>query len=217
MGLGYYVLGTEPTTMTPDIGWVHIFDLFIAFAIPLTVICVVALLAQVLLRPRTVSRAISREYDDRNASGTAANNEPTEQLTKLAKLHADGALSDEEFKAMKAKVIGGERVQLPLTNASESASSAMKTPWKWTIGRAVGQSIYVIIFYSSVPVILLVAVFLLFSPSIRLSRFLAIGDPDCGSLDTQNLVTNIAEEHPDVIFSEFPSGLGTRALHNPQL
>jgi hypothetical protein len=30
-----------------------------------------------------------------------------EKLTKLAKLHADGALSDEEFKAIKAKLIAG--------------------------------------------------------------------------------------------------------------
>jgi hypothetical protein len=32
-------------------------------------------------------------------------NNITEELTKLAKLHADGALSDEEFKALKAKLI----------------------------------------------------------------------------------------------------------------
>src|ERR1035441_9450406 len=35
------------------------------------------------------------------------NNALTEQLTKLSKLHADGVLSDEEFKALKAKLIAG--------------------------------------------------------------------------------------------------------------
>ena len=30
-----------------------------------------------------------------------------EALTKLAKLHADGAVSDEDFKALKAKIIAG--------------------------------------------------------------------------------------------------------------
>ncbi len=31
-----------------------------------------------------------------------------EQVTKLAKLHADGSLSDEEFKALKAKLLEGD-------------------------------------------------------------------------------------------------------------
>jgi hypothetical protein len=36
---------------------------------------------------------------------TQATNDLTEELNKLAKLHADGMLSDQEFTAIKAKMI----------------------------------------------------------------------------------------------------------------
>jgi hypothetical protein len=40
------------------------------------------------------------------AGGAAAAPDPTEQLTKLADLHERGVLSDEEFAAQKAKILG---------------------------------------------------------------------------------------------------------------
>ena len=38
-------------------------------------------------------------------SSNPTSNGPAEQLAKLSKLHADGVLTDEEFKALKAKLI----------------------------------------------------------------------------------------------------------------
>ncbi len=37
----------------------------------------------------------------------AAAADPIEQLTKLGELHASGVLTDEEFAAQKAKILGG--------------------------------------------------------------------------------------------------------------
>ena len=34
-----------------------------------------------------------------------------DELTKLARLHSDGSLTDEEFKELKAKVIGAGRAR----------------------------------------------------------------------------------------------------------
>jgi len=41
------------------------------------------------------------------ASGRIATTDVTEEIGKLAKLNADGLLSDEEFTQLKAKIIGG--------------------------------------------------------------------------------------------------------------
>jgi hypothetical protein len=51
-----------------------------------------------------------QEYDEapapEPAPAPAAGGDTTEQLSQLAQLHASGALSDEEFTAAKAKLLG---------------------------------------------------------------------------------------------------------------
>lgn len=54
---------------------------------------------------RSISEVVHKAYDHRDTDDVPANIGLTEQLAKLAKLHADGALSDEDFKALKAKLI----------------------------------------------------------------------------------------------------------------
>jgi len=75
-------------------------------------------------RARRVARRTSRRtarrqmamYDDQGggeeyaeapaAPAAPAAPDPTEQLERLAKLHEEGALTDEEFAAQKAKLLG---------------------------------------------------------------------------------------------------------------
>lgn len=52
-------------------------------------------------------------------SPNTGNGDRNERLFKLAKLHADGALTDEEFKALKTKIIAG----VGITNMSERRGS----------------------------------------------------------------------------------------------
>lgn len=54
-----------------------------------------------------ISELVHKAYDNRDTDDAAANNRLHETLTKLAKLHTDGILSDEEFGAIKAKLISG--------------------------------------------------------------------------------------------------------------
>jgi Short C-terminal domain len=46
------------------------------------------------------------EYYDEPAAAAPAAPDPMEQIEKLAKLHAEGILTDEEFAAQKAKLLG---------------------------------------------------------------------------------------------------------------
>jgi hypothetical protein len=46
------------------------------------------------------------EYYDEPAPAAPAAPDPLEQIEKLAKLHAEGILTDEEFAAQKAKLLG---------------------------------------------------------------------------------------------------------------
>ncbi len=61
-------------------------------------------------------------------------NNITEELTKLAKLHADGALSDEEFKALKARLLSQEfnpaqRAPPPQTARVQEATNKPISDW----------------------------------------------------------------------------------------
>lgn len=51
----------------------------------------------------------------------SSENNITEQLIKLAKLHADGALSDDEFKALKARLLSQEFKAQQTINPAQSA------------------------------------------------------------------------------------------------
>ena len=46
------------------------------------------------------------EYSAEPEPEASAEPDPTEQLERLAKLHEEGALTDEEFAAQKAKLLG---------------------------------------------------------------------------------------------------------------
>jgi hypothetical protein len=93
---------------------------FLAFVVLLFLVGVVAFLARSSLLRLTASRAASegakdiersiselvhKTYDHHEMEGAAANSALAEQLTKLATLHADGALTDEEFHAFKASLL----------------------------------------------------------------------------------------------------------------
>ena len=53
---------------------------------------------------RQMTQAPTEEYGTAAAPPPA---NPADELQQLAKLHASGALTDEEFAAAKAKIIGG--------------------------------------------------------------------------------------------------------------
>ena len=65
--------------------------------------------------PRAGTGAATREdasYDEAPPQAAPAPAQPSasidyDELSKLGKLHADGTLTDEEFAAAKAKVLGG--------------------------------------------------------------------------------------------------------------
>ena len=95
---------------------------FIAIGIPIFLVGVVVYFLRVLWRRWTLSHAASsnvigddiersisgvvhKTYDHRDTDNAAANIGSAEQLAKLAAVHADGALSDGEFKALKTRII----------------------------------------------------------------------------------------------------------------
>ena len=47
-----------------------------------------------------------QQYAQQQAPPPPAEEDPTEQLAKYAKLHEQGVLTDEEFAAAKAKILG---------------------------------------------------------------------------------------------------------------
>ena len=51
------------------------------------------------------SRQAMDRYITETARGAAPSTSPVDELTKLADLHKSGAINDEEFAAMKAKVL----------------------------------------------------------------------------------------------------------------
>ncbi len=54
-------------------------------------------------QPQAADQAPPQEYETASAPPPA---NPADELERLAKLHASGVLTDEEFAAAKAKVIG---------------------------------------------------------------------------------------------------------------
>ncbi len=68
----------------------------------------------------------------------------TEQLAKLGKLHADGVLSDKDFKALKSKLIGGIGVTMGIkakngVKSSEANEATMSNPIDDTLRRIDGE------------------------------------------------------------------------------
>lgn len=55
-------------------------------------------------QPQANEQASTEEYETAPAPPPA---DPVDQLAQLAQLHASGGLTDEEFAAAKAKIIGG--------------------------------------------------------------------------------------------------------------
>ena len=55
-------------------------------------------------QPQASEQAPTEEYETASAPPPA---DPVDQLAQLAQLHASGGLTDEEFAAAKAKIIGG--------------------------------------------------------------------------------------------------------------
>jgi hypothetical protein len=51
------------------------------------------------------SRQAMDRYITETARGAAPSTSPVDELTKLADLHKSGAINDDEFAAMKAKVL----------------------------------------------------------------------------------------------------------------
>ena len=51
------------------------------------------------------SRQAMDRYITETAKGAAPSTSPADELTKLAELHKSGAINDDEFAAMKAKVL----------------------------------------------------------------------------------------------------------------
>ncbi len=133
---------------------------------------------------KSISEVVHETYDHGDTD-RRANSGLTEQLRELAKLHADDALTDDEFKALKAKLIGGERKQPLPAITRERSASGMRATWGSTVSRAVGQSVYVILLYTSVPVIILVAIFFIFTPSVGLFHNLPTHDAIGPDLNVQ--------------------------------
>ena len=55
-------------------------------------------------QPQAYDEARAEEHETASAPPPAG---PADEIERLAKLHASGVLTDEEFAAAKAKVIGG--------------------------------------------------------------------------------------------------------------
>jgi multidrug resistance efflux pump len=55
-------------------------------------------------QPQAYDQARAEEHEAASAPPAAG---PADEIERLAKLHASGVLTDEEFAAAKAKVIGG--------------------------------------------------------------------------------------------------------------
>ena len=54
-------------------------------------------------------------------SGTIAENNIVDELTKLAKLRADGALSDDEFATLKARLLSQDLKGISTQSALQSS------------------------------------------------------------------------------------------------
>jgi uncharacterized membrane protein YdbT with pleckstrin-like domain len=57
---------------------------------------------------RTREDQARKTATEESAIAAEANRDPTEQLERAARLHADGVLSDEEFEKMKRSILGDE-------------------------------------------------------------------------------------------------------------
>jgi hypothetical protein len=62
--------------------------------------------ARVYGEQEPADQAPADDYEDEQAQYAPPPADPADQLEHLAQLHASGALTDEEFAASKAKIIG---------------------------------------------------------------------------------------------------------------
>jgi hypothetical protein len=122
----------------------------------------------------------------------------TEQLSALAKLRSDGVLTDEDFKALKAKLIPDTANLNEKSNSQESLriDPSIEMPEQDVfrqlvdgLGRSGGRWTKSRILTISVGGLLLaIALFIM-------AGWWGSSDPDCGSSATQNLIVKIAKDH----------------------
>lgn len=158
---------------------------------------------------RSIADVVHKAYDHRDADNEEGNIGLTDQLSKLAKLHADGALSDDEVEALRARVVGEKREQFPFDISPRHPLSDLRSTWTSTVSRAI-----VIIFYTSVPLILLGVLFLLFTPSVGL--FHNFGSPSCKDKDVTDTVINLEKKSlsQSTVSADDPLGIMGKAIYS---
>jgi hypothetical protein len=93
--------------------------------------------------------------------------EIVDRLTKLAKLHSDGAITDDEFQALRAKIISAvsdsER-HVPELRVQQNSNSQKKIVPSWgsTVERGIGSAALAFFWYSFPAVSLVEAIFFIF-------------------------------------------------------
>ena len=152
-----------------------------------------------------------------------------EQLARLAKLHADGSISEADFRALKAKLITGVGASTDQSEARERNRRGINNaPDEQTAGTApVGASKRKRTLAPSLGVFGVIGIIVVAAGVVMLgNRDGNRAGIDCGSPATKNLVIQIAKEHPDITFSlpanivqsmlgvQSKAGLGSRALIN---
>jgi Short C-terminal domain len=63
-------------------------------------------------------------------------NNIVEELAKLAKLHVDGTLSDEEFKTLKAKILNALNAEQHMNRVADQSSDQSRMQPRSTVLRA---------------------------------------------------------------------------------
>jgi hypothetical protein len=75
-----------------------------------------ALLFAVMFALTALGIAFARRYRDRAAKGMA---QSSAMMSKFRELHAEGGLSDEEFRTIKTKLAGELKAELKNTNGAD--------------------------------------------------------------------------------------------------
>ncbi len=89
------VIGRDDVSGVATVAWI-VFVLFVP---------VVGLLVYVAMRPK-LSRAERRDAEAYEAALVPNATVAAEQVAELARLHVEGAISDDEYETLKAEVIG---------------------------------------------------------------------------------------------------------------
>ena len=94
-----------------------------------------AILFAVMLGTIAIGIQAVRKYRDREAQD---GEEASEMMTKFRELHAEGGLSDEEFRTIKTKLADEMRTQLiaePKTPSETSSEIPTETPLKTPLNK----------------------------------------------------------------------------------